>query len=81
MKLLILNYEYPPLGGGAGVITQIIAEGFAARGHNITVLTTWFSGEEEDSTRGNLRIIRLKSKRKVVYKSNPIEMLSWMKQK
>lgn len=78
MKLLILNYEYPPLGGGAGVITQNIAEGFAARGHNITVLTTWFSGEEEDSTRGNLRIIRLKSKRKVVYKSNPIEMLSWM---
>lgn len=78
MKLLILNYEYPPLGGGAGVITQNIAEGLAARGHNITVLTTWFSGEEEDSTTENLRIIRLKSKRKVVYKSNPIEMLSWM---
>ncbi|MDD3688084.1 MAG: glycosyltransferase family 4 protein [Bacteroidales bacterium] len=78
MKLLILNYEYPPLGGGAGVITQNIAEGLAARGHNITVLTTWFLGEEEDSTIGNLRIIRLKCKRKVVYKSNPIEMLSWM---
>jgi glycosyltransferase involved in cell wall biosynthesis len=78
MKLLILNYEYPPLGGGAGVITQNIAEGLAARGHNITVLTTWFLGEEEDSTSGNLRIVRLKSKRKVVYKSNPIEMLSWM---
>ena len=78
MKLLILNYEYPPLGGGAGVITQNIAEGLAARGHNITVITTWFLGEEEDSTIGTLRIIRLKCKRKVVYKSNPIEMLSWM---
>jgi glycosyltransferase involved in cell wall biosynthesis len=78
MKLLILNYEYPPLGGGAGVITQNIAEGLAARGHNITVLTTWFSGEDEDITIENLRIIRLKSKRKVVYKSNPLEMLSWM---
>jgi glycosyltransferase involved in cell wall biosynthesis len=44
MKLLILNYEYPPLGGGAGVITQNIAEGLAARGHNITVLREkWFT--------------------------------------
>lgn len=78
MRILVLNYEYPPLGGGAGVITQNISQRLANRGHLITVLTTWFNGEETDSRHENLRIIRLKSKRKVIYKSNPVEMLSWM---
>ena len=27
MRLLILNYEYPPLGGGAGVCSQYHARG------------------------------------------------------
>lgn len=79
MKLLILNYEYPPLGGGAGVITQNIAEGLAKLGHNICVVTTWFKGENEvQIINENLKIIRLKSKRKYLFKSNPREMLSWM---
>lgn len=64
MRLLILNYEYPPLGGGAGVITQKIAEGLAKKGHQITVVTTWFEGQSEDSSSDNLRIMRLKSRRK-----------------
>lgn len=79
MKLLILNYEYPPLGGGAGVITQNIAQGLSKLGHEICVLTTWFRGEEEVQTHENLQIIRLKSKRKFIFKSNPCEMLSWMR--
>ena len=65
MKLLILNYEYPPLGGGAGVITQNIAEGLAKLGHDVSVVTTWFQGEQEvEIVNDNLKIIRLKSKRK-----------------
>lgn len=80
MKLLILNYEYPPLGGGAGVITQKIAEGLAKKGHDICVVTTWFKDQPEDTKIGNLRIIRLKSLRKKIYQSNPIEMLSWIKE-
>lgn len=63
MKLLILNYEYPPLGGGAGVITQNIAEGLSKLGHEISVVTTWFQGEKEvEIVNDNLKIIRLKSK-------------------
>ncbi len=43
------------------------------------MITTWFPPEEEISIDGNLTIIRLKSKRKRSYQSNPIEMSSWMK--
>jgi glycosyltransferase involved in cell wall biosynthesis len=39
MKILMLNYEYPPLGGGGGVAHQHIAEELASR-HDVTVLTS-----------------------------------------
>lgn len=79
MKILVLNYEYPPLGGGAGVITQHISEGLARLGHKITVVTTWFENLPETEEQDNLKVIRLKSKRKFTYRSNVSEMLSWVK--
>ncbi len=79
MKILVLNYEYPPLGGGAGVITKNICERLAALGHSVTVVTTWFKTENETEQKNNLKIIRLKSARKLVYKSSIFEMLSWIK--
>ena len=77
--LLILNYEYPPLGGGAGIITRHLAVEFAALGHKVTILTTWFEGLLEDEVDGNLRIIRLKARRKRLDRSNIREMYSYMR--
>ena len=39
MRVLLLNYEYPPLGGGAGVATGYLARGLVARGHRADVVT------------------------------------------
>ena len=39
MKILTLCYEYPPLGGGAGRVAKSIAEGLAARGHDVRFQT------------------------------------------
>lgn len=78
MKLLVLNYEYPPIGGGAGVIAQNISERLALFGHQVTVITTWYKTEKEITENGNLKVIRLKSKRKHTYKSSITEMLSWV---
>jgi len=77
--ILILNYEYPPLGGGGGVVSRHQAEGLAKTGrYNVTVLTTWFEGEKEIEQKSEfLRIVRVKSKRKHIHQSNPIEMMSW----
>lgn len=80
MKILVLNYEYPPIGGGGGVISKYIAEILASREHDITVLSTWFHSLEEVEYKLNLRIIRVKSKRRSSFKSNPLEMLSWIKE-
>lgn len=77
MQILLLNYEYPPLGGGAGVCTAYHAQGLAELGHNVTVLTTWFNGQQEVEINGNLTIYRVHSSRSFIHKSNPLEMFSW----
>ena len=46
MRVLLLNYEYPPFGehgGGAGVATEALARGLARRGMMVEVIT---AGEE-----------------------------------
>lgn len=76
-KILILNYEYPPLWGWAWVVCKEYAEGLAKLWNEVTVVTTWFNWEKEITQNNNLKIIRLKSIRKKAFQSNPIEMLSW----
>jgi len=38
MKMLLINYEYPPFGGGAGNATQEISRALVKMGHTVTVL-------------------------------------------
>ncbi len=39
MRILFCNYEYPPLGGGGGVVMAALARELAKR-HAVTVLTS-----------------------------------------
>ena len=47
MRVLLLNYEYPPFGGGAGVATEALARGLARRGMMVDVIT---AGERAGET-------------------------------
>jgi glycosyltransferase involved in cell wall biosynthesis len=85
MKILVLSYEYPPIGGGGGVICKNISENLAIMGNKVTVLTTAFktkTGNTPDPGTGNkmynLNVIRLNAKREKAFESNPFEMLSWI---
>ncbi len=79
IKILILNYEYPPLGGGAGIMTKRLTEGFLEEGHKVCVVTSDFEGLDEDIKKDGLEVVRLKVKRKRKDRSNPMEMYSWLK--
>jgi len=78
MRILLVNYEYPPLGGGGANNTLEIARRLAGRGHQVAVLTTRFRGlPAEDSDQG-VRVVRLRVPRRQIYQCTPMEMVGFM---
>ena len=58
MRILFCNYEYPPLGGGGGVVMAAIARELARR-HDVTVLTSRAAGLEARSDDAGVRVVRV----------------------
>ena len=61
LKILLLCYEYPPIGGGGGVGAQQYAEAWASKGHSVTVLTSHASHLPRRETSCGVDIVRLKA--------------------
>jgi glycosyltransferase involved in cell wall biosynthesis len=79
MRILVLNYEYPPLGGGAGNATCFLSKEWGKNGITADIVTTWFRGLDEISHEpDNITVYRVKSLRKKAEQSNPLEMLSYI---
>ena len=57
-SVLIVSYEYPPLGGGGGVIIEGLAEELAKQ-IDVTVLTSGRAGLPESEKRDRLEIARV----------------------
>jgi glycosyltransferase involved in cell wall biosynthesis len=58
VKLLFCNYEYPPLGGGGGVVMAALARQLALR-HEVTVLTSRACDLPSESIDGGVRVVRV----------------------
>jgi len=73
MRILILNSEFPPIGGGAGNASANLAKELAALEQDVTVLTAHYRGLPYHSYEDNVRIFRLKSLRRRQERSGAIE--------
>lgn len=79
MKILVLNYEYPPLGGGAAPVAQQLCELYASHGHDVTVLTMGYKGlPAREMTSTGVYIIRVPAWRKNQATCETHEMLSYV---
>lgn len=58
MRILFCNYEYPPLGGGGGVVMAALARHLAHR-HEVTVLTSRAAGLAPAEEDHGVRVVRV----------------------
>ena len=64
MKILVLCYEYPPIGGGGGRVADQVAAGLARRGHSVRVLTAGMRHLPRRKMHGQIEVLRPESFRR-----------------
>ena len=78
VNVLLINYEYPPIGAGAATATYHIAKEFIKAGNSVTVLTSQFRDKLGTEVENGINVIRCRSLRKYAEQSNIAEMLSFL---
>lgn len=77
-RLLLVNYEFPPLGGGAGNATVHLAQELARLGFEARVLTSAFRGLPAWERGNGFDIQRVPVIRRRADRSSPAEMLTFI---
>lgn len=67
MRVLLLNYEFPPAGGGAGFATMNIGRELVGLGVDVDVLTAVIDNERDGDLLDGMRIFRVASWRKGIH--------------
>jgi glycosyltransferase involved in cell wall biosynthesis len=78
LRILMLNYEFPPLGGGASPVSYEIAKGYVQLGHSVTVVTMGFKGLPSFEKVDGINVYRVKCLRSKKEICHPHEMLSYV---
>jgi len=76
MKILLINYEYPPFGGGAGNATQEIGRALTKMGHAVTALIGGKGDLHTDPD--GIRVVLVGSSRKHSSQASFKEMFSFL---
>ena len=75
MRILLLNSEYPPIGGGAGNASANLAHCLAHMGHAITVVTSRWADLPNREQDGNLTVLRIPALRRKQDRSGALEQV------
>jgi glycosyltransferase involved in cell wall biosynthesis len=73
-NFLLINYEYPPIGGGAASATSNLALALRERGHEIIVLTSAFGKFAGSSCEDGITVIRIPVGRKEPHRATLLQM-------
>jgi len=78
MRILVLNHEYPPVGGGGGRASEELCRALAERGHEIKVLTAHIKGLPYEEERDGCQIVRIPSLRTQPYRAGFLSMIAYV---
>lgn len=74
MRILVLNHEFPPIGGGGGRAAEHICKTLAGRGYEIEVLTSHLKGLTREERRDGYHITRVPCLRTQPFKASFLSM-------
>ena len=74
----MLNYEFPPIGGGGGAVTRDLGGRLVDMGHRVDVVTMSYRGLPREETVGGVRVFRVPSLRRRKSSCSIPEMLSYL---
>jgi glycosyltransferase involved in cell wall biosynthesis len=77
MNILLVNYEFPPIGGGASNATWSIARELTRDGHTVTVLTSALGELKGYAEEDGVRVYRVRALRRARDRSNVVQMLAF----
>lgn len=78
MKILVLNYEFPPVGGGGSYVSYDISKGLAQLGHEVDVVTMKYKDTPSFETVDGMNVYRvpcLRTKKEICH---PWEQLTYL---
>ena len=78
MKILIINYEFPPLGGGAGDVTKALSHEYSKKGHSVKVITSHYKTLPRHELISGYEVYRVNAFRKHIEKSNIFQMFCFL---
>ncbi len=78
MRVLVVIYEFPPVGGGGGRVAEDICRGLSKRGHDILILTSHIKGLPKVENQDGLEILRVPVGRRSPFKAGFIDMLGYV---
>jgi glycosyltransferase involved in cell wall biosynthesis len=73
MDILIINSEYPPIGGGASHASRNIAEMMVSRGHTVRIITARHRDLPAKEILGGVEIHRVFTAKRKIDRSGPFE--------
>lgn len=78
MRVLLINYEYPPVGGGASNATWEIARAMVQLGHQPVVLTAKYRWRTPDTANPGIKVIEVPAIRRRKDRCSIFEMTTFV---
>lgn len=76
MKILCINYEYPPIGGGGASACKGLVESFIKEGHEVDLVTSGMKGLPEYEVVNGVHIYRVSCVRRHKHYAGTFELIS-----